>query len=232
MDSLLLAESDTLLEFYETNEELNIGRLTEIEAALAARDWAVAAALMATFEAETNIKENYMEYYGLFYNYYVNDSLDASDSTALSLLALQCPFSDGPAVYKARALFNLVFGVVMEYVDENCVPEGYSLRPANGKTNEMSALKQKENTRNEKYLSNKYVVYPNPTASSISIKSGRKTKYLDITIQDCLGSVVQKLRVESENPVLTMELNLRKGIYFVHLIDDRNARVTKKLVID
>jgi hypothetical protein len=237
MDSLLKTSNDTLADFYEDHAPIEQGKLQDIENVLAAGDYSTADELISGFTPETNIQENYLDYFKLYYRYRVNDSLVPTDSLALLVLANQCPFSDGPAVYKARSLYSQIYMQIREYNDEECVPEGYSLRNSAGSDNGMneelkSELKINESKKAEKYNGLGYRIFPNPTKDAFRINSFGKSEIVDITITDITGKIIFSKTINVNGVSEPIALELTNGIYFVNLIKPNKTRVVKKLVID
>jgi len=236
MDSLLAANDQTLAAFYEANLPEERGMISDIERLLALGLYQEANVLITSFVPETNIQSNFKEFFKLYYLCRTAPSLSTSDSTSLFILANQCPFTDGPAVYKARALYTLIYGTVVEYYDEDCAPEGYSERKANpadsSQANPVNALLAEHETRNiVKKSKTEYKIYPNPTIDAIYIKSKKENEVIHVIISDLSGRRMLD-QVLSVNAYQTdLKLDLLNGIYTVTLINSKNERITKKLVI-
>jgi hypothetical protein len=151
------------------------------------------------------------------------------------LLASQCPYTNGPAIYKARALYNLIYDNIFEFNDEDCVPEGYSLRPArtSGEAiSDQAVLAQMEKDRKDTYFSDKYTIFPNPTAEKIRIRNSGKIETVMISITDAIGSTLFSSKIPFDGSSVTLGVTLQNGIYFLHLINEKNTHVVRKFVVD
>lgn len=82
---------------------------------------------------------------------------------SLLTLAYQCPATDGPAVYKARALYNDLYKIILELNDDNCVPEGFAMRTSANSQNQISISTLVEREKYSKTIKRiVYKIYPNP----------------------------------------------------------------------
>lgn len=143
------------------------------------------------------------------------------------------PFSDGPAVFKARALYDLVNTSAEIYYDEDCPEKGYSGRPGlTGNDNNLNVLLAQNESR--KIIKKKiidYVLFPNPAQDRLYLRSKNSGTNLYITITDVLGRVfVSKAIAVSEHEGM-LEVNLPNGIYFVSIYDGKKVPLTRKIII-
>jgi hypothetical protein len=185
-DSLLLAQGgDTLQGFYENKVPEELGQITDIEAALSSGQYNFASALINAFSPQTNMQHNYRDFFSYYLSYKTLGNISANDSLNLTILASQCPATDGPAVYKARALFTQIYGIIWEYNDDNCVPEGFVLRQ--GQQTNFDELKLRESIHQQKKLL--YKIYPNPLSSDLFLTGAEANKMLRITIIDVTTAV-------------------------------------------
>ena len=132
------------------------------------------------------------------------------------LFANQCPFSYGPAIFNARALYSLINQNQDVYFDQDCPEKGYSGRP-NLSENESTALNNllalNETKKISKKTDTEYLVFPNPAKDKIYLRSKIANSSLNITISDILGRVfVSKIIVISDYNAF-LNLDLPNGIY-------------------
>ena len=62
---------------------------------------------------------NYRAYYQLLTKYMI-DTLNSSDSAQIAAMAELCPYINGPVIYNARALYNIVFNNSRVWSDAGC----------------------------------------------------------------------------------------------------------------
>jgi hypothetical protein len=115
-------------------------------------------------------------------------------------VAVQCPLSGGPAVYRARALYYVI-DPNMYYEDElTCLQNGYLYRTS----------------RN---ISQKSKLYPNPTANEITVVYNA-TDNSEFQICDQIGRIVYKSTLSSHQTNYTLSvLNFENGIYNYRILD-------------
>lgn len=132
----------------------------------------------------------------------------------LQVIAAKCPFTDGVAVYQARALLAPIDSTVYLNACENNTFEG-NLRLAHYHNNIIE-------------LSNdKVMMYPNPTKNIINFSY---TDDINATIifYNLLGEKVIKSKLEK-----SMKVNqLKSGIYFVKIIANDVVMLSEKLIIE
>jgi hypothetical protein len=242
LDTALVLGDDTLAEFYEEQSNSEMASLMEIEEALAIKDLQTANSLLTSFQSNSNVQDNYKTYYQLYYAFMHDTVLSGEDSLSLIILASQCPFSDGPAIHKARALYNMMYYANLSFNDEGCVPEGYALRvaapsqdsivPQVSKT-EIALLENHENKQSLKFPGFTFSFYPNPNNGEVNISTYSRSQYMQCSVCDVMGRIVysEKLQLMSGRPH-TLNLDLKTGIYYVNLIDEKNTKYVKKIVVN
>ncbi len=232
-DSLLLADGgDTLQSFYEANLPVEYGQMTDIEAALASGQFTLAVTLLSAFSPVTTLQENYAHFFSTYLQAVTTGSLSYSDSLSLLALAYQCPATDGPAVYKARALFNDVYNTVLEFYDENCVPEGYTLRTSNPEQLQLSPnyLKALEQEKKSEILICK--IFPNPNHGDLHITTSSPNEKTRLIISDISNRVlVDQIIQFNQNGKFQTEIDFINGVYFLSLINSK-GKITRKIIVN
>lgn len=72
-------------------------------------------------------------------------------------------------------------------------------------------------------------MYPNPTANTFSIELNEyQGKDYTVRVSDIIGKVIYTQ--ESNSELLTLDLNLKNGIYTVEIIVD-NKRIVDKILV-
>ncbi len=126
-------------------------------------------------------------------------------SQSLYDIAIQCPLAGGPAVYRARALYQYI-DPEMEYDDENsCLQAGYVLRTSKGKSGSSRA-------------------FPNPAGNEINVIFDNGAT--EIVIKGITGNIlIQKKLSENSNIIKLNTSNLPNGIYFYELLGVEKCRI-------
>ena len=234
LDSLIALNNDTLDAWYADLED-QIGDLFKIESYLAQGDFSTAQSYINAFTPETNVQENFKSYFQLYRKFAEYDSLNGYDSLSLFVLANQCPAVDGPAIHKARSLYDLIYGGLSFYNDDSCETNGYT-GARNGKVVEELAgfqtLIAHENRQIKGRLRNHYSLFPNPASTKITISSSNYKGAATVSIFDVSGHILFTKSASFENNQTVLEFDLANGIYFVRINDQANGTTSKKLIIN
>jgi hypothetical protein len=173
--------------------------------------------------ATTNIETNLKDYYLTLFDVILQDT-SYNQATVLydmDLIASQCPFEGGPAVYLARNLISLV-DTLRIYNDQSiCYGARYGI--------ESGPEIEPDNIIASK-------VYPNPFKEGfiISLFGLNKVEYeINIIIHDLTGRLIWNEQTKSSN--FPHEINFKdrnSGIYFLELINTKsNERISSHKII-
>lgn len=149
----------------------------------------------------------------------------------------QCPYSDGPATFKARALHNLIYRTTPGYNDDNCIPEGYSGKPASNFASQeesntlLEKLKERESKTIRRLKPPAVKIYPNPATNQIWIKGYSEGETIIFSIRDVSGRLLFENEIVA-SLVFPLQINLTNGIYFVTLIQSNGEKVIRKIIIN
>jgi hypothetical protein len=231
----IAANSATLTNFYLANQNATSGLYKSIISQLSSGNFAQAGNLLAGFNPNTSIEQNYKTYFELSKKVAANTLLNYTDKLNLWILAFQCPFTDGAVVYEARVLLNQLHQTAYQFNDANCSSKGFS-SGRTGNTNTDAELEE-ELIRHEGRMAKiytqhpQYLLYPNPAQDEVSIYSLNTSGKLEITVLDVNGKIVLTKSMLIESGETQLKLNLLNGIYFVNLVDETGTKTVKKLVI-
>ena len=232
-DSLLLADGgDTLQSFYEANLPVEYGQMSDIEAALASGQFTLAGTLLSAFSPATTLQENYAYFFTAYLQAATNNTLSYSDSLSLLTLAYQCPATDGPAVYKARTLYNDIYKTILEFNDDNCVPDGYALRTCNPEEPQLAIGALKANERLLKKEGASYKIYPNPNWGDLYIVASLINEKVQLVISDISNRILTDEIIQfNQNGKFQKQFDFINGVYFVTLTSER-GKVTRKIIVN
>jgi hypothetical protein len=165
---------------------------------------------------QNTIEQNQKTFNGIYCIFLQADSLvNAGQIQTIQNLASLCPFTDGLAVYQARALIRNWDDSTSYYNScENNVPN---------LNNSSKQLNQSDGAEN-----NKPIVYPNPTNGSLVVKSNCKDCIFEV--YDLMGKKVmsQKLN-ETETKVDVSSLN--SGTYLYKIMQNGALLKADKLIL-
>ena len=219
-DLSLLDSSSILNNFYIQNSSSAFESLYTINKYLESGNLSGGMASNTAFIAANNIEENYKKYQEIYGKYKIFNNWSATDSTDLKNLAEKCPFSDGAVVYKARALFNLLFEK-NEIFPDLCDSRG----------GERSMKIQDNSEDNQNGIS----VFPNPTKGEVFVNmSDLEETKVNIQVFDASGKIVfENQNLDVTNGLANFTLNVKNGIYFVHVLALTDSKVkVEKLIIN
>lgn len=74
-------------------------------------------------------------------------------------------------------------------------------------------------------------LFPNPANNFVTLVSRIAGDNLSIIICDVNGRELFNRNIQTINYTANLDLNLNNGIYFITIINSRNERIIKKLVI-
>lgn len=151
--------------------------------------------------------------------YYLN-----SNQAALVLaIAQQCPYSGGPAVYKARILNQLV-APNTEYNDfATCLSQGYLRKAITRKI--VKELYSDENA--------KFAVVPNPAINEVTFYyQNFNSNNSILEIIDIAGNLIEKIQLPLDaNSLVYNTEQLINGVYFIKFSSVNQAAIINKLII-
>lgn len=128
-------------------------------------------------------------------------------------IASQCPYSGGPAVYKARGLYNLVDDEVTYNDQLICLSYGIEYRQSASRYNAGATI------------------YPNPAGNLVTLKY-RIDEDGVLEIHDAIGQILYSKRLKSKIYEFEFETNnLSNGVYFYKVTCRGSNIATGKLII-
>jgi hypothetical protein len=178
----------------------------------------VAKSLNSTISTTNSVEYNYKLFYSL-YDKYSSGNFSAADDYSLQQLSALCPGINGAVIYQARALRSYINKAVFTYND-NCEEIKYSARENTSTT-----------VQEPKSNSLQVDLYPNPANNFVTLVSKQETEYLTIKVIDVNGKILKSEKVQTNKFIVNLELDLQNGIYFVDIVNDKNEKTVKKLVI-
>jgi hypothetical protein len=225
----LRSEPGPLADFYENLAGSNIAKLQEVEVLLYQGDYNAANTLLADIEPTSAhaVETNYKNYYTLYANYLALDSNEIysqADSAALFELANFCPSPNGACIHQARALYQAIYNVNVNYMD--CF-EG---EPSERKSNNVESKKEDLELNNLTNISN-IEIFPNPANSRLYITTVGNSENLEITFKDLTNRTIATRKIKTLNNLGVLDIELINGIYFVTIINDANEKFIKKVLI-
>ena len=160
--------------------------------------------------------------------YYKTGIIQQQHVNELRVLAKQCPFEYGPAVYRARAIMASYDPLVTLYANE-CETLPFKKNKSMLVNNNSTSIEESQ----ADYV-NYYNLYPNPASEQLSFEYaiGGVFRNASLEIFNLTGTMVYNKTLSDNESKLNIDLaNLRGGIYFYKVIIDGRIDKTEKLVI-
>ncbi len=172
----------------------------------------------AAITAVNNIEQNQKDFNSIYCVYLEDDSLvTANQLQDIKDLAALCPFTEGLAVYNARALVRKWDDSTLYYnVCENNVPD---------LANDAARFAEKMNA-NAIVLP---TVYPNPTTGNLMVNSGCKNCIFEV--YDVIGKKVMSQKL-NENETKVDLNSLNNGTYLYKVVQEGVILKADKLLLN
>ncbi len=215
------ANSTSLQSFYNNASSISFGKITSIEEDFVKCNINQAQTKVNTLSASNAVLQNYKSFYQLFLKS-KNGTFNNMDSLDLINLSSLCPYTEGGSVYKARALYNIIFNTFYSFSD-NCNSSALS----KGIDNLISEYQ-------DVTLDLKSSLFPNPNFGNFNLKVSstiNQTKY-QVDVFDIKGTLILNQMLESENNIIRVKTNLVKGIYTVKVYFNDGTYDLHKLIVD
>jgi hypothetical protein len=152
------------------------------------------------------------------------DSLNATDVRVLKNIIRICPQAGGNAVYKARAMYEMINDSV-EYNDSLVCQEVGYYRIAMQEIIEQTKIPNLP-IKNENF---EFTIFPNPIKSELNLKFSKNSSGT-IKINDALGKLVYAGTLNNATCNYTIDLkHLSKGIYYISF-SNKEVLVNKKFI--
>ena len=220
--------------------------LTQIEGALASGDTAGAQTILNNFSVDSmaNVQNdtatgvqmaddttadaivvNYRQYYQLYINYQ-EGTLSSSDSTALTALANLCPITGGNVVFKARALYDIVYDTLVIFPD-NC-PDSVIYDSAAERMSHPTGVKAITDSKGQQYT-----LYPNPNDGNFILQQVLADDApVQAEVWDVTGRVLYKDKLQFTDLNAKMRVvNAVPGMYLLQLTDSKGQIFRFKFVV-
>ncbi len=221
-DSIHAVSGTSLDDFFESQQNTAIDKLTEVQQAIANYDTTNALAINTAINPSNTVEYKHQKANELVLKYMQNHaySFSSTDISDLFSMASEC-IEKGYYVVQCRNLVNVLQNTVVNYTD-NCEQEASASRRK--KTESLSGVEgQKTN----------FYLYPNPNNGSMILDydlggySNAKVNLYDIT-----GKVLGSYKLYDTKGILQMnEQNLNNGIYFYSILVGEKTIKTDKIVI-
>ena len=194
--------------FNAANGYENAKDFAMVDGAISGNNYTQAQSLLSSINVNNIIENNWQTVDNIIIKLQ-RDSLDSSNINTLSKVAIQCPLTGGSIIYNARAILNHYYKRIIDYSD-NCND--------NNDARLTSIIKTVTNT-------SAINVYPNPNNGNMFF-TYKITKDAHLEISDIKGSLVGTyILPATTNNFEVKNENLKDGIYFYKVIDDKGTVV-------
>jgi hypothetical protein len=132
-----------------------------------------------------------------------------------------CPLAGGPAIFRARAMYNLLNDTIFYNDKVVCANEGYFRVSQEQLMPEMNKL-ESQNIN--------FKIFPNPGHDRINILTEGFTEEAEVTVYNQLGQMVDKFKISLEKNNKEIDTSTwSQGYYSFHCISG-NFSAVKPLV--
>jgi len=246
-DSAMADTSAILASFMNMARNSRFALFTQIDSDLSTYDTADAQAILTNFSVDSlanvgndtitgaqmadattadAIVVNYRMYYQM-YLHYLEGVMSNTDSAEVATLANLCPITGGHCVYKARALYDIIFDTLVFFPD-NCgdsvtfdsIAERHSAPP----------LPKGDTATNG---GQQYTLYPNPNNGNfVLLQSVADQQPVISEIWDVTGRSIYKGDLHFETKTTTLQMvNGIPGLYLLQLTDSKGRMFKFKFVV-
>jgi hypothetical protein len=182
--------------------------------------------------AADTIVQNYVQFFKI-YKHFMQGVMSGADSTTTDSIAHLCPNTNGAVVYKARALYTMLYDDPRVWDDEMAC--GYSSIDTGGGSGGDSTGGRKVRPVSIKTDSvQKYSLYPNPTNGNITLVQHLIDENpVQIELLNAEGQSVLKRELFFNAGLKQINLqNLQPGLYLVVLRDMKGQSYTLKFIVN
>jgi hypothetical protein len=184
---------------------------------------------MADDTAANLIVGNYRQFYQLYIRF-LDSTLTGADSAQIEVLALLCPVNNGGAVYKARALYDMINDTLRLFPD-NCDSIAFDSSYMMRKGNTTNSIKNgNKNTGKQKYT-----LLPNPNDGSFVLKQSILDEQpVKIEIWDAVGRIVYKGQLLFTDATAQVRMGSSQtvaGLYLLQVTDSVGQQYRIKYVV-
>lgn len=247
-DDSLATASDTLAAFYAMAGNSRYAFFTDIEKSIAADDMATAQSLLDSvgiddpanpgYDSATGAKmwdivspdidaivQNYRDYYQLYITYKTDTLTDSTALARLAAIANDCPITGGAIVYKAQALYRLVYDDLQVFNAE-CPDSTETGEDSTGEKSNYPDVIGAENG------GQRYELLPNPNNGQFVIHQQTVDEdAVTAEVYDMTGRLLLKQRLLFANKENTLAANSVPGVYILKLHDSKGRIFTFKYVV-
>lgn len=222
-----MLEEQAIADFYETANGDNFGKLYDVLEIMGNMDNLTSSTLQDaleinnTIDPQNDIETNWKAVNEILITNAINDSIVPTETQLgdLRLIAQQCPLSDGPAVYIARAILATYDTSYVEYEDVCEQPDT--------STGSGSRLMGQQSLQQ-----NEIKLYPNPNSGDMllayELAEGESG---ELVIFDLAGKQVAQVALAQGQKVMPFKAELPNGIYLYRVTVNGEVRKADKLVI-
>jgi len=177
--------------------------------------------ILNSFIGANEFERSFKEYYSIYIENLIHGTIDDGSIEILENLASKCTTEAG--VYPANA-----YSMLPDCLQEEVI----TCNNYFGDENSAIPSERLENFINKVDKTEILNIYPNPTSSQINISFNKRITSLEsISLYNTLGKTVLYKELESESQFLTLEPNLKPGLYLLYIRYDTNQISTEKVWI-
>jgi len=178
---------------------------------------------------------NYRQYFQL-YLHYLEGVMSSTDSAQVSTLANLCPITGGGCVFRARALYDVIFDTLV-FFPNNC-NDSTSLFDSMAMRHSAPGISSGTTKGDGGIIQivggQRYILFPNPNNGNFILKQGTTdTDPVLAEITDVLGRSMFKQTLGFTDAISQIQVrNVTPGLYLLQLTDSEGRMFKFKFVVE
>jgi len=166
---------------------------------------------------------NYLSYYTIAANF-TDSTMSSTDSSNLVALANMCPMTNGDAVYKARALYNIVYNDAAVWNDDSlCGTGGDQPQQRMSPTSTIPVVAAKQ----------AYKLAPNPNDGHMGIvQTVADANPVRAEVCNAIGQTIQSTQLLFKEKQARVDVIVMPGLYLLKLYDSEGRNYVLKFVVN
>lgn len=225
----LFTQIDSFLAVSDTADAQNILNNFSVDSMANAQNDPYTGAQMADDTTADNMVVNYRNYYQIYINY-LGQQMSGTDSTNIEAMSNLCPITAGRVVYRARALYDVVFDTLRIFPD-NCdstvVFDSAAMRKSAPNPAHPNQVVAKANDGQQ------YILFPNPNDGNFILKQAAADgEPVNAEMWDAIGRSIYKEQIMFPSQTSSLHMrNVVPGLYMLQLTDSKGRTFKFKFIV-
>jgi len=230
----LFTQIDSDLSIYDTSDAQLILDNFSVDSMANAQYDTTTGAQMADDTTADAIVVNYRTYYQM-YLHYLESVMSNADSAEVTTLANLCPITGGGCVYKARALYDIIYDTLV-FFPNNCNDTVHydSLAMRHSAPGKSPAIPNGDGGITQAAGGQQYILFPNPNTGNFTLQQGVSDQQPVIAeMWDVTGRIIYKDYLHFDALTTNLQVvNAVPGLYLLQLTDSKGRMFKFKFIVE